>query len=105
MEGLGNIFANLSGGAGLGQFMQLLTEARKYEPKIYEFMKLGDEWQKTLEKKENQFVIYTGLLKSDNAYVYVNLAEEKEGQIVIVKQLYRFDIKSLIEQVKKYIPE
>lgn len=104
MDFLNTLMAG-AGGAGLEQIMTLLKEARKYEGKIYEFMKLGYDWQKTLEKKPEQMILYVGALKETNAFVYVYVAEEKEGQIMLVKQLHRYDIKELIEKVKKFIPE
>lgn len=93
------------GGDNIGQIMEMLKNARQYESKIYELLATAEDWQKTIEKEKDDFIMYGAMVANGNAFIYVMQMRIINGLPTMIKEVKRFSLKELIEQAKKFIPE
>lgn len=112
-------FSNLSGN-DLMNIVEFIEKIKGVVPKFKEFLPMLKQWEEAqkLAKdesgepvlKEGELIIYTANVTTETVYLYVNVVRETpiegtdESGALIVRELKRFDLFDVLENLASYIP-
>lgn len=101
-----DLFSKLmSSGLDITKLPDILKQVKQFIPLVKSFFPLVKEYEKGLNLKPNQKILYSAMVENDETFLYVFVIESNQnGKTEIVNQLGKITMSEGIEKITSILP-